>query len=72
MGSLQAGAICSFGHRQSETHYRKGERFPLVPLATKIAHFFGWAVKGTIAGLMRDLAWPDDTGGWARGSGLGP
>jgi hypothetical protein len=31
-------------------------------VATKIAHFFGWEVKETIAGLMKDLARRDDTG----------
>jgi hypothetical protein len=33
-----------------------------VPVATKIAHFFGWEVEETIASLMKDLARRDDPG----------
>jgi hypothetical protein len=33
-----------------------------VPVATKMAHFFGWEVEETIAGLRKDLARRDDTG----------
>ena len=35
---------------------------PSVPVATKIAHFFGWEVEETIAWLMKDLFRQDDTG----------
>ena len=48
--------------KEAEPCYRNGDRFPSVPVATKIAHFFGWEVEETIAGLMKDLARRDDTG----------
>jgi len=54
------------------TCHRKGDRFPSVPVATKIAHFLGWEVKETIAGLMRDPARRDDTGEQARNFASAP
>jgi hypothetical protein len=56
---VQAGLVVS---PDAVTRYRKGDRFPSVPVATKIAHFFGWEVEETIAGLMKDLTGRDDTG----------
>ncbi len=44
----------------------RGDRFPSVPVAAKIAHVFGWEVEETIAGLMNDPARRDDTGKQAR------